>query len=38
MGLSQQESKKAAEDALAETEKNCFMPEESLMNDEPDEE
>ena len=37
MGLSQQEAKKAAEDALAEEEKIFSMPEESLMNDEYDE-
>ena len=38
MGPSQQEAKKASEYVLAETEKKCFMPEESLMNDEYDEE
>ena len=38
MGLSQQEAKKAAEYALAEADKNLFMSEESLMNDEYDEE
>ena len=37
MGLSQQEAKKAVEDALAEEEQNLSMPEESLMNDEYDE-
>ena len=31
-------SKKAAEYALSEADKNCFMPEESLMNDESGEE
>ena len=38
MDLSQQEAKKAAVYALTEAEKNCFMPEESLTNDESDEE
>ena len=37
MGLYQQEENKAAEDALSEAEKNCLVPEESLMNDEYDE-
>ena len=37
MGLSQQEAKKAAEDAQEEAEKNYFIQEESLMNDESNE-
>ena len=38
MGLSQQEARKAAECTLAEAEKNCSIPKESLINDESDEE
>ena len=38
MGLSQKDVKKAEEYASAEAEKNYFMSEESLMNDESDEE
>ena len=38
MGLYQQEAKKEADDAFTEAQKNCFMPEESLMKDESDEE
>ena len=34
MGITQQEVNNSAEDALAESEENFFMPEESLMNDE----
>ena len=37
MVISQQEAKNTAEDVLVETEKHCFMPDESLMNDESDE-
>ena len=37
MGLSQQKTKKAAENVLSETEKKCAEPEESLMNDESNE-
>ena len=38
MGLSQKEAKKAAENSLSEAEKNGFMPEDSLMNNESNEE
>ena len=38
VALSQQEAKKAAEDALSEAEKNWFIQEDSLVNDEYDEE
>ena len=38
IGLSQQEEKKSAEDALAESEKICSISEESLINDESAEE
>ena len=38
MGLYQKEAKKEADDAFTEAQKNCFMPEESLMKDESDEE
>ena len=38
MGLSQQETRKAEEYAYVEAEKNLFIPEDSLMNDEYDEE
>ena len=38
MDISQQEVKKVAEDALSEAEENCFILEESLMNDEFNEE
>ena len=37
IGLYQQEANKSAEDALSEAKENCAMPEESLMNDEPNE-
>ena len=36
MGIYQQEAKNAAEDALSEAEKNFFILEESLVNDESD--
>ena len=38
MGISEQEAKKSEDDALVEAEKNCFLRQESLMNDESDEE
>ena len=36
--ISQQEAKNAVEDALAEAENICFVPEKSFMNDGSDEE
>ena len=36
MGISQQYAEKAAEDKFSEAEKQWFMPEDSLANDESD--
>ena len=38
MGISRQEVRKASEYSLSEAEKDCFMPDEPLMNEESNEE